>query len=108
MLPDLPPPLTTYFGAGNAHDPDALISAFADDALVRDEGREMIGLAAIRDWAEDTFSKYRATLVPRHASRQGNLNIVTVEVAGSFPGSPIQLDFRFRIAGARIAALEIR
>ena len=108
MPPDLPPPLTAYFDASNAQDADSLVSAFADGASVRDEGREMVGLAAIRDWAEDTFRKYRATLVPKHAARQGDLTVVTVVVAGAFPGSAIELGFRFRLAGASIAALEIR
>lgn len=107
MLPDLARPLTTYFEASNAYDADALVAAFAEKASVRDEGREMIGLVAIRDWAEDTFRKYRTILVPKRASRQGDVTIVTVEAAGSFPGSPIELAFRFRVAGVKIAALEI-
>ena len=107
MLPDLAPPLTAYFEASNAHDVAALLAAFADDASVRDEGQEMVGLAAIRGWAQDTFRKYRARLTPNHVARQGDTLIVTVAVAGSFPGSPIDLAFRFRLRDARIAALEI-
>jgi ketosteroid isomerase-like protein len=107
MLPDLAPPLTTYFEASNAYDADALVAAFADNASVHDEGQTMVGPAAIRDWAEDSFRKYRARLTPKQISRQGDAVIVAVAVAGSFPGSPIELAFRFRIAGVKIAALEI-
>ena len=107
MLPDLARPLTTYVEASNAHDADALVATFADNASVRDEEQEMVGSAAIRAWAADTFREYRSILVPKRASRKGDLTVVTVEVAGSFPASPIELAFRFRIVGARIAALEI-
>ena len=35
------------------------------------------------------------------------LSIVKVRVAGTFPGSPIELRFRFRLEGRLIDALEI-
>ena len=107
MALDLSPPLSTYFDASNAHDADSLVAAFSDQASVHDEGRTMVGSAAIRGWAEETFSKYRTILTPRTANRQGDAIVVGVDVAGSFPGSPITLDFRFHVEGARIGALEI-
>ena len=107
MPADLPPPLPAYFEANNRHDPDALVSLFADDARVRDEGEEMVGRGAIRDWAEATFRKYRVTLTPVAVEQREGATLVEVEVAGSFPGSPIRLSFRFEIAAGKIATLEI-
>ena len=107
MPADLQAPLPAYFEASNRHDPDALVRLFADGASVRDESREMIGAAAIRDWAEATFRKYRTALTPVAAKQRGGAVHVTVQVAGTFPGSPITLGFRFEIAAGKIAALEI-
>ena len=107
MPADLPPPLHGYFEASSRYDPDALASLFADGATVRDEGEEMIGAAAIRAWAEKTFRKYRMTLTPVAVEQRQGAMLVRVDVAGSFPGSPIRLGFRFEIAAGKIAALEI-
>ena len=105
--PDLPPPLRTYFEAANAHDADLMLSAFSPGASVRDEGEERIGPAAIRAWAEETFRKYDMTVTPKSVDREGDFIVVTAEVRGAFPGSPIDLGFRFRTAGEKIAALNI-
>ena len=107
MSPDLSPPLTTYFEASNAHDAEALLSVFADSASVRDEGREMVGLAAIRGWAEGSFRDYRMTITPNEVERRGDATVVRARVAGAFPGSPIMLPFRFEIADRKVTALEI-
>jgi hypothetical protein len=104
---DLPPQLRTYFEASNAHDADLMLSAFSPGASVRDEGEEMIGLAAIRAWAEATFRKYDTTITPQSVDREDHSIVVTAAVSGAFPGSPIQLGFAFRTADGKIAALKI-
>jgi hypothetical protein len=40
MTPELPKAITAYIEGSNAHDADACAPCFADDAVVRDEGRE--------------------------------------------------------------------
>jgi len=49
----LPEPLPAYFAAINTHNIDAMLAGFADGAIVRDEGQERRGLAAIREWMEE-------------------------------------------------------
>lgn len=55
-----------------------------------------------------TSGKYHhrtdATAVEEVADR----TVVTARVAGDFPGSPIDLRYRFKLAGHQIAGLEIR
>ena len=58
-MSELPEPIATYIAASNAHDADACAVCFTDDAVVRDEGREMRGVAAIRDWMSGAIDKYR-------------------------------------------------
>lgn len=106
MSLDLPTPVSKYFEATNAQDLDAMLSAFADDASVRDEGQDMIG-SAIREWIDDTTQKYRATVTPIGARQADERTIVTARVSGTFPGSPIELRYHFTITGERIGRLEI-
>ena len=63
----LPSILETYFAAQNAHDIDGLVSCFAPDAKVRDEGEDIIGHSQIRAWKEKVHAKYNVTITPlRH------------------------------------------
>lgn len=107
MSLDLPTPIDAYYTAKNAHDLDAMLAPFAEDAHVRDEGEDHRGRGAIRAWMENTTRKYRVTATPEEASRDGEQHIVRALVAGNFPGSPAYLTYRFRLAGDRIAQLEI-
>jgi hypothetical protein len=103
----LPDPLPRYVAAQNAHDADALIACFAEDARVRDEGEDIVGLAAIRRWKEETSRKYRVTVEPKKIETADGATIMTATVSGAFPGSPIDLRYRFTLKNGLIAALEI-
>ena len=46
----LPKPVAAYFAAENRDDTEALVQCFAEHAVVRDEGRTIEGLAAIKQW----------------------------------------------------------
>jgi ketosteroid isomerase-like protein len=41
---ELPKAIAAYIAASNAHDADACAACFTDDAIVRDEGREVRGV----------------------------------------------------------------
>jgi len=107
MSLDLPTPVSNYFKAVNVQDVDAMLSAFSDEASVHDEGQEMNGRAAIREWVDDTTRKYRVTLTPTGVRQTDERTTVTARVAGTFPGSPVELRYRFTITGGKIARLEI-
>jgi hypothetical protein len=104
----LPAPIDIYFASENAHDPSALNRCFAADAIVRDEGRTIKGIAAIKAWRIETAEKYRHTVEPSAVSRRDGKVVVTGRVSGNFPGSPITLDHIFEIDGGKIVSLEIR
>ena len=103
----LTPPLSTYFEAANAYDAAAVAALFSEDALVHDENENHQGRSAIRAWAQSTYDKYRVRLTPREARREAGVVFVTTGVAGTFPGSPIELRFRFVVDGDRIEELRI-
>jgi hypothetical protein len=94
--------------AENGHDTEALARCFADNAVVRDEGRTIKGLAAIKEWKAETKKKYQHTVEPLEAAQKDGKTVVTSRVAGNFPGSPVNLEFVFGLERNKIASLEIR
>jgi hypothetical protein len=109
MTVHLPPVLDRYFAAQNAHDIAAMVNCFAPDAIVRDEGRDIIGTQAVRAWKMETSAKYRIAAEPVACRREDDRTIVTVRVSGNFPGSPANLTYRFGLsAEGLIGTLEVR
>ena len=103
----VPEPLSGYFASQNTHDVDGMLLAFADEAVVKDEGQEHHGALAIRQWMESTIRKYRPVVeVIEVAVADANISAV-VSVAGTFPGSPIRLRYAFTLAQRKIVRLVI-
>jgi len=107
MSIDLPKPIAAYIAAENRGDPELLEQCFADDAIVRDEGQTIKGLAAIKRWKAETKKKYQHTVEPLASVQKGDKTIVTNRLTGTFPGSPIEVQFVFKLDGDKIASLEI-
>ena len=102
----LPKPIAVYLAA-DGDDSEALSQCFAEDAIVRDEGRTYRGLAAIKQWKAEAKKKYQYMIEPLASARIGDKTIVTNRLTGNFPGSPIEVRFVFRLEGDKIASLEI-
>ena len=107
MTANLPRPLADYFAATNAHDVAAMSAAFSEDATVHDEGGDHHGLAAIRAWMKETIEKYSYQADALDSSRSGRKAVVLVSLCGTFPGSPITLQYTFTLEGQKISRLEI-
>ena len=103
----LPPPIQHYIDASNAHDVKSILGCFADDAVVRDENETHRGKIEIERWITTTIEKYKFQFKPLGASNGDVEPIVTVEVSGTFPGSPVTLDYHFKIDNDRISSLSI-
>jgi ketosteroid isomerase-like protein len=103
----LPQPITNYLAAVEAKDTDMLALCFADDALVHDEGRDYRGLDAIRSWKQETHTKYKYRMEPLEVSVSGKTVKLRARLTGDFPGSPVDLDYRFTLAHDKITLLEI-
>jgi hypothetical protein len=108
MPTELPPIITAYFAGTNAHDIEACAACFSENASVRDEGVER-SLAEIRVWKAEVIRKYRMSvdIVDAKAGDSAGQFVVTGRVTGTFPGSPVEIPFRFRLNGGKIARLEI-
>jgi hypothetical protein len=103
----LPSPIQTYFDADKDVAGPAPSSAFAIDAVVKDEGKTHLGQKAIAAWWRAAKAQYQHTADPREISEAGGYITVLAEVSGKFSGSPAMLSFRFTLKDQEIATLEI-
>jgi ketosteroid isomerase-like protein len=101
-------PIALYLAAENRDDAEAMLQCFAEDAVVRDEGKTIKGLDAIKQWKVETKKKYQHSIEPLASVQKDGKTIVTNRLTGNFPGSPIVLQFIFTLQGSKIASLEIR
>jgi hypothetical protein len=104
---NVPGPVATYLAAEKAKDTQRLSECFGEDAVVRDEGREHRGVAAIKAWHREVNAKFRYVVEPLDASVGGPAVVVRARVTGEFPGSPVEMRLNFTIAEDRIVSLEV-
>lgn len=103
---NLPEAIAAYFQA-DTQDGRAVARCFTPDGVVRDEGSTHVGQAAIEAWKADASTRYTYTTRPHKLEREGRHHIVTGHVSGNFPGSPVDLRYRFTLKRGKIATLEI-
>ncbi|MCD2519166.1 nuclear transport factor 2 family protein [Massilia sp. G4R7] len=103
----LPQPIADFVAANNAMDPQRIAAAFNLDATVFDEGHLRRGRDDIAAWASDYVARYQSTIEPTGVAQAGDEHVVRATVRGTFPGSPIALDFHFRLQGDGIQSLEV-
>jgi hypothetical protein len=104
---NLPVPVAIYFAAENQGHTEIVAQCFTQRAVVRDEGKTIEGLAAIKQWEAETKRKYQHTIEPLASVQKDGKTIVTNRLTGNFPGSPIELDFVFTLDGDKISSLDI-
>ncbi|MBH0236611.1 nuclear transport factor 2 family protein [Methylobrevis albus] len=107
MQPDLPDPIRRYVEANSILDADAMLAAFAPDAVVGDEARRHVGHDEIRAWIDEATIANQAVVTPTESRQDGDVTLMTGRVEGTFPGSPVTLTFRFTLRGDAITGLEI-
>ena len=105
--PLLPEAVTQYFAASNRFDAESAAACFTPEATVRDEGKTHVGTEQIRNWVSHASTEYQPRASVVGAQQKGDKLAVTVNVAGQFPGSPIELDFEFSLRGEKIAELAV-
>lgn len=103
----LPDPISAYFELSNGSDITEVARCFTLDAVVLDEGQTHQGHDAIQSWKLEAKKRFEYTVEPVSVSRDGDRLNVTANVVGNFPGSPVQLDHVFGLAGDKIKSLEI-
>ncbi len=99
-------PIASFF-LHQTTDPLAFAQLFSEDAVVRDDGGEHRGRAAIAAWNAEAAVAFGVESEPLTAETAGAQSTVIARVSGRFPGSPLQLRFRFTVTRDRISRLEI-
>lgn len=107
MSVKLPKLIDNYIKAQNAYDAAAALACFAENATVLDEGEPLKGKKAIREWMEKTKKKYSPQLRPISVRESAEEIIMTTEVSGTFDGSPVNLDYHFKIRNDLIEDLRV-
>jgi hypothetical protein len=102
----LPEPIAAYFAA-DKKTPEAVARCFTAQAVVKDEGRTYTGLDAIEAWKAAASSRYTYTTEPFALDREPGFQVVRARLTGSFPGSPVDLRYRFALERGLISSLEI-
>lgn len=102
----LPDPIAAYLVA-DTRSPDDVVRCFTSQGVVKDKGQTHIGREAIKAWKAESSTLYTYTTEPFSVDLIDGVHVVYCHVAGSFPGSPIDLKFFFRLERGLIASLEI-
>ncbi len=104
---NLPEPIAAYFAADRQKNAEAVARCFTAHAVVKDEGHTHSGTDAIKAWKAAASTKYTYTTEPFALQQDDGHQVVTSRVEGNFPGSPVDLRYRFRLERGLIASLEI-
>lgn len=104
---NLPKVLSDLVKAQNEFDSKAYTNCFAETAIVHDEGKVHIGRTEIEHWIAESNEKYRSTMKPVHCQENGTSVILSAEVSGTFPGSPLVLKFHFEIIDGLVQSLKV-
>ncbi|GEJ45845.1 MULTISPECIES: nuclear transport factor 2 family protein [unclassified Chryseobacterium] len=102
---NLPNIISELVKAQNEFNSAAYANCFAENAEVFDEGQTHHGKPEIEKWIDKANKEYRATMKPIDYNE--NENILSAEVAGTFPGSPIVLKYHFQLSEGYIQSLKV-
>ena len=103
---NLPEPIAAYFAAEKLNG-EAVARCFTNRAIVKADGHTYTGLAAIKRWKADAAAKFQYAIEPLSSEQQNGTTVVMSRLTGNFPGSPVTLQFLFRLERGKIASLEI-
>src|SRR5712691_9839270 len=103
----LPTAIALYVKLENAGYTATLSACFAPNAIVRDEDRTYEGLAAITAWKEETKQKYHHTVTPLTVAHQHGKTVLTATLTGTFPGSPVTVNFNFVREAGKIVTVQV-
>jgi hypothetical protein len=102
----LPKIISDYIDATNAHNPTAILACFSAKASVRDQNQTVNGKQAIKGWIA-TVTKQDSRFEPLKMREDEEETALLVNVSGNFPGSPLMLNYQFKIKNGKISSLSI-
>lgn len=107
MSLQLPTPIAAYVAANAGLDTDGMLTPFAADAVLLDNGTVFQGRAEIRRLLEEAVVAAKAIFTPDTLRHEGGQVVLEGLGRGDFKGSPIRFTYRFTLENGAIKALEI-
>ncbi|WP_293304925.1 nuclear transport factor 2 family protein [Pedobacter sp. UBA5917] len=104
---ELPEVVARFIETQNNLDSKSYVECFTDAAIVHDEGKMHNGKEEIRQWIEHANSEYQSSMKPLNYEESGANGVLTSEVSGTFPGSPIVLQFHLGLKDDLIDSLKV-
>jgi hypothetical protein len=103
----LPSNIDGLIKAQNDLNSTTFAACFTEHATVSDEGSSYSGRDEIRQWIQEATEKYHMQLTPIDFNQTGSKGKLTVEVSGTFPGSPAVMNYHLELDGSFISSLKI-
>lgn len=104
---NLPKVIADLVKAQDEFDAETYAGCFSDTAVVFDEGRTHRGRNEIKLWIDKANREYRTVMTPIEYTQSGQTGVLKAKISGTFPGSPVTLDYHFSISNGQIDALKI-
>lgn len=104
---ELPQLVAQFVETQNTYNSEAYTECFTETAIVHDEGKAHTGKEEIRAWIEDANERYKSVMKPLQYDESGSKGVLTAEVSGTFPGSPIVLKFNLGLKDGLIDSLNV-
>ena len=104
---NLPHNLKALITYQNDSDSTAFADCFTEQATVSDEGSTYTGRTAIKQWIQKATETYTMQVKPLGFTQSGSNAVLTVDVTGTFPGSPLRMQYHLVLDGHLIRTLKI-
>jgi len=104
---ELPKVVERFVETQNNYDNKAYTECFTESAIVHDEGKVHTGKEEIRQWIEHANEAYQSSMEPLKYEESGSNGVLTARVSGTFPGSPIVLQFHLGLMNDLIDSLKV-
>jgi hypothetical protein len=102
---NLPSIISELVKAQNNFNSHSYADCFTETAVVFDEGKTHNGKTEIENWINTANKEYKAVMKPLDYNEKEN--ILSAEISGTFPGSPIVLKYHFELNDELIESLKI-
>ena len=103
---EFPQVIKDFISAVNAHDEDAFIQAFAEDALVNDASRNFWGRDAIKRWSDEEMINAKVTFETDEVMEHHGDYMITALTNGAYDKTkapdPTYLDYYFTLKEGKI------
>ncbi|WP_256006914.1 nuclear transport factor 2 family protein [Pedobacter deserti] len=103
----LPKVVERFIETQNSYDSKSYTECFTESAIVHDEGKVHRGKEEIRRWIEHSNEAYQSSMELVDYEQAGSNGVLTANVSGTFPGSPIVLKFHMELKDELIDSLKV-